>query len=197
MRQELADADVIHDWLLVWIVDRSLNFVLANLLAHETGELVVHGVAWSGSDDATLDRLTDERHIADDVEQLMASTLVLPLQRTVLDVTQLAGIHVRHLEMVGELIELRLLYLALVDNDGIVQVATLDEVSLEQWHDIANENEGTCRSNLVNVGLQSYLRGSPLVSASGMTMWSLTARWPSGRCGVCSRGPAVRVRNWR
>ena len=161
MRQELTDADIIHDWLLVWIVDRSLDFVLANLLAHETGEFVVHGVTRTGCNDATLDRLADERHIADDVEQLMASTLVLPLQRTVLDVTQLAGIHVRHLEMVGELIELRLLYLALVDNDGIVQVATLDEIGLEQWHDIANENEGTCRSNLVNVGLH-LVEGSKL-----------------------------------
>ena len=109
MRQELADADVIHDWLLVWIVDRSLDFVLADLLAHEAGELVIHGVARTGSDDATLDRLTDERHIADDVEQFMACTFVLPLQWAVLDVTQLAGIHVRHLEMVGELIELCLL----------------------------------------------------------------------------------------
>ena len=161
MRQELADADVIHDWLLVWIVDRSLDFVLANLLAHETGELVVHGVARTGCNDATLDRLTDECHIADDVEQFMACTLVLPLQRTVLDVTQLAGIHVRHLEMVGELIELSLLYLALVDNDGIVQVATLDEVGLEQWHDIANEYEGTCRSNLVNISLH-LVEGSKL-----------------------------------
>ncbi len=106
--------------------------MLANLLAHEAGELVVYGMAWTGSDDAALDRLADECHIADDVEQLMASTLVLPLQRAVLDVTQLVGIHVRHLEMVGELVELSLLYLALVDNDGIVQVTTLDEVSLEQ-----------------------------------------------------------------
>ena len=78
-------------------------------------------------------------HIADDIEQFMTCTLVLPLQWTVLDVTQLVGIHVRHLEMVGELVELSLFYLALVDNDGIVQVATLDKVSLEQWHDIANE----------------------------------------------------------
>ena len=63
--------------------------------------------------------------------------------------------------MVGELIELSLLHLALVDNDGIVQVSTLNEVSLEQWHDIANEYEGTCRSNLVNVGLH-LVEGSKL-----------------------------------
>ena len=66
-----------------------------------------------------------------------------PTARTVLDVTQLVGIHVRHLEMVGELVELGLFYLALVDNDGIVQVTTLNEVSLEQRHDVAYENEGT------------------------------------------------------
>ena len=45
--------------------------------------------------------------------------------------------------MVGELVELSLFYLALVDNDGIVQVTTLNEVSLEQRHDVAYENEGT------------------------------------------------------
>ena len=84
VRQELTDADIIHDWLLVRIVDRSLNLVLANLLAHEAGELVVYGMARTGSDDATLDRLTDERHVADDIEQLMACTLVLPLQWAVL-----------------------------------------------------------------------------------------------------------------
>ena len=143
MRQELTDADIIHDWLLVRIVDRSLNLVLANLLAHEAGELVVYGMAWTRSDDAALDRLADECHIADDIEQLMTCTFVLPLQWTVLDVTQLVGIHVRHLEMVGELVELSLFYLALVDNDGIVQVTTLNEVSLKQRHDVAYENEGT------------------------------------------------------
>ena len=63
--------------------------------------------------------------------------------------------------MVGELIELSLLYLTLVDNDGIVQVATLDEVGLEQWHDIANEYEGTCRSNLVNISLH-FVEGGKL-----------------------------------
>ena len=161
VRQELTDADVVHDRLLVRIVDRSLNLMLANLLAHQASELVVHCVTWASGDDTTLDRLADESHVAYDVEELMASTLVLPLQRTVLDVTQLAGIHVRYLEMVGELIELSLLYLTLVDNDGIVQVATLDKVSLEQWHDIANENEGTCRSNLVNIGLH-LVEGSKL-----------------------------------
>lgn len=143
VRQELTDADIIHDWLLVRIVDRSLNLVLANLLAHEAGELVVYGMAWTRSDDAALDRLADECHIADDIEQFMTCTFVLPLQWTVLDVTQLVGIHVRHLEMVGELVELSLFYLALVDNDGIVQVTTLNEVSLEQRHDVAYENEGT------------------------------------------------------
>ena len=161
VRQELTDADIIHDWLLVRIVDRSLNLVLANLLAHEAGELVVYGMAWTRSDDAALDRLADECHIADDIEQFMTCTFVLPLQWTVLDVTQLVGIHVRHLEMVGELVELSLFYLALVNNDGIVQVTTLDEVSLEQRHDIAYENEGTGRSNLLCVCLHLF-EGSKL-----------------------------------
>ena len=44
-------------------------------------------------------------------------------------VLSLIHIYVRHLEMVGELVELSLFYLALVDNDGIVQVTTLNAVS--------------------------------------------------------------------
>ena len=82
--------------------------MLANLLAHEASELVVYGMAWTRSDDAALDRLAVECHIADDIEQFMSCTFVLPLQRTVLDVTQLVGIHVRHLEMGGERAEMRM-----------------------------------------------------------------------------------------
>ncbi len=62
----------------------------------------------TGSDDATLDRLTDKSHVADDVEKLMTCAFVLPLQRSVLDIAQLVGIHARNLKMVGELVKLSL-----------------------------------------------------------------------------------------
>ena len=41
---------------------------LADFLAHQSGKLVVDCVTWAGSDNASLDRFTDERHVTDDVE---------------------------------------------------------------------------------------------------------------------------------
>ena len=127
--------------------------MLANLLTHQAGKLIVDGMTRTGSDDATLDRLTDKSHIADNVEKLMTCAFVLPLQRSVLDIAQLVGIHARNLKMVGELVKLSLLYLALIDHNGIVEVATFDQVGLQQWHDVTYENEGTGRSNLLCVCL--------------------------------------------
>ena len=57
--------------------------------------------------------------------------------------------------MIGKLVELFLFYLTFVDNDGIVEVSTLDKVGLEQWHDVSYENECACRRNLFNVFLHS------------------------------------------
>ena len=83
----------------------------------------------------------------------MARALVLPPQGAVLDVAELAGVHVGHLEVVGELVELLLLHLPLVDDDGVVEVAALDEVGLEQGHDVAHEDEGAGGGYLLAVGL--------------------------------------------
>ena len=41
--------------------------------------------------------------------------------------------------------------LTFVDNDGIIQVAALDEVSLQQGLNIANENKGTCAGYLLGI----------------------------------------------
>ena len=83
----------------------------------------------------------------------MTCAFVLPLQRSVLDIAQLVGIHARNLKMVGELVKLSLLYLALINHNGIVEVATFDQVGLQQWHDVTYENEGTGRSNLLCICL--------------------------------------------
>ena len=61
----------------------------------------------------------------------MACTLILPYERLVLDITQIVGVAVFHLEHVGELVELLLRNLLLVDDNGIVEVAALYEVGLE------------------------------------------------------------------
>ena len=45
-------------------------------------------------------------------------------------------------------VEALLCCLALVDDDSVVQVATLDEVSLQQRFDVAYKDKGTCGSYL-------------------------------------------------
>ena len=87
MREQLADTVDIHDWLFVGIVDRSLNLMFTYLFAHLTSELVIDGVTRTRSDDASLDGFANQRHVTDDVKQLMACTLILPYQRLVLDIT--------------------------------------------------------------------------------------------------------------
>ena len=94
MRQQLANANVVQQWLFVGIVNRSLYLVFTNLLAHESGKLVVNGMSWTGGNDASLDRLPYKCHVTDDVQKFVTSTLVLPHQRLVLNVANLGGIHV-------------------------------------------------------------------------------------------------------
>ena len=148
MGQQLANADVVHHRCLVGIIDRSLHLMLLDFLAHQACKLVVDGVARACGNDTSLDGASDEGHITDDIEQLVTRALVLPLQWLWLDVADLGGIHVGHLQQVGQIVELLLRDLTLVDNDGVLQIAALDEVGVEQWHDIANEDKGTGRGNL-------------------------------------------------
>ena len=125
--------------------------MFAYLFAHEAGKLVVDRVAGTCGDDAAFDRFADESHVTDDVKQLMARALVVPLQRAVLDIAYLRGIDMRYVKEVSELVELGLLNLLLVDDDGIVEVAAFDEVGLQQRDDVADKDEGAGRSNVSSV----------------------------------------------
>ena len=104
--------------------------MFAYFLAHQAGKFVVHCVPGACRDDTSFDRLADECHVADDVKQLVPGAFVVPHQRLVLYVADVVGIHVGHFQEVGKLVELLLRNLLLVDDDGIVQVAALDEVGL-------------------------------------------------------------------
>ena len=129
--------------------------MLADLLTHLTGKLVVDRMTRTRSHDATLDGLADQGHITDDIEQLVARTLIIPLQGLVLDVSQISSVAMLHVQHVGQHVEALLSGLALVDHDGIVQVAALDEVGLQQRLDVANEHERAGRGNLciVSIGI--------------------------------------------
>lgn len=112
MRQQAANADVVHQRGVVGVIDGCLNFMLADLLAHEAGKLVVDGVPWPCGDDASLDGLSDQGHVADDVKELVPGALVVPHQRFVLDVANLGGIHVWNFQKIGQFVQLGLHHLS-------------------------------------------------------------------------------------
>ena len=127
--------------------------MLAYEFSHQARKLVVYGVPRACCDDAALDGFSDESHVADYVEQLVACTFVLPYQRLVLYVTDVVSIHVSHSEEVGQLVKTLLSRLTLIDNDGVVEVAALDEVKVQQRLDVSYEYEGASGCNLLGVVL--------------------------------------------
>ena len=148
VRQQFADAFDIHHRLLIGVVERCLNLVFANLFAHLSRELIINGMAGTSGNDASLDGFADECHVSYDVEQLMAGTLVLPYQGLMLYVAEVSGIAVLHMQHVGQHVETLLSSLTFIDDDGIVQVSTLDEVGLQQRLNVTYKYESTCRGNL-------------------------------------------------
>ena len=105
----------------------------------------------TGGHNPSLDGTTDKGHVADDVEQLVAGALVVPYQRLVLDIAQVGCIHVWNAQYVGQLVEVLLRHLTLVDYDGIVQTSALDEVGVEQRFDIANKDKRSCSSYFLGI----------------------------------------------
>ena len=61
-----------------------------------------------------------------------------------LNVSDLRGIHARHLQHIGQLVQLFLAHLAFIDDDSIVKVSSFDEVGLQQWHDVAHKDKCPC-----------------------------------------------------
>ena len=117
--------------------------MLANLLAHHAREHIINSVSWSGGDDAPLDGLADESHVANDVEQLVTGWLIVPHERLMLDVAEIVGIVMLSARQLAQLVEVLLCGLPLIDNDGIVQVTSLDETGQKQLLYLSNKDEGT------------------------------------------------------
>ena len=79
----------------------------------------------------------------------MAGTFVGPYQRFVVNVSQQLGIHVRDSHDIGQLVIVFLGHFTFVDNDGIVQIATLDESGRQQWLDFTDKYKGTAGGNFI------------------------------------------------
>ena len=89
----------------------------------------------------------------------MACRLVLPYEGLVVEVTEFRGIFVLHVHVVGELVEAFLRNLPFVDNNGIVEVAALDQPGLEQRLNLAHEDEGAGIGNFIGEVLHTVERG--------------------------------------
>ena len=98
-------------------------------------------------DDTAFDRLSYKCHIANHIKELMTCTLILPYNWLMLYISELTCVKTWNAEKVSKSVKLVLWLLYLINNDGIIHITTLDEVCLKQLHYIANEHEGTCRSN--------------------------------------------------
>ena len=101
--------------------------------------------------DTTLDGLTNQSHVANYIEQLVACAFVLPYQRFVLYVTQFGGITMFYVQHVCKHVKTFLGGLTLIHHDGIVKVTTLDEVGLQQRFNIPDKHESTCRGYLLRI----------------------------------------------
>ena len=64
-------------------------------------------------------------------------------------ITDLVGIHVGNPQQIGQLIHLFLRQLTLIDNDSIIHITTLDQISVQQGDDITDKHKGSCGSNLL------------------------------------------------
>ena len=149
VRHDLLDAHVVHHRCLVWVVDRSLNLGTFHILAHSTSQFVIDHVTRLCSDYTTLDELSDEGEVANDVEELVACRLIVPCQRTLLDISESIGTRSLSTDSMSELVELCLFNLLVVDDYSIVKVAALDEVGIEERLNLTHEDESAGSSNLL------------------------------------------------
>ena len=82
-------------------------------------------------------------HVAHDVEEFVAGGLIGPGQRARVDVAQFGRIAVGHAQFVGQVVQAFLRHLMLIDDDGVVKVAALDESHLEERLYLAHKDKGT------------------------------------------------------
>ena len=147
MWKQVTNTSVVDYRFCIRIIDRSLNLMLTNNPAHLARKLIINSMSRTCSNDTTLDRFSNKCHVANHIKEFMTGTFVLPYNWLMLYISKFACIKTWNTEKVSKSIELVLWLFNLIDNDGIIHVTALDEVCLKQLHYIANEHEGTCRSN--------------------------------------------------
>ena len=97
---------------------------------------------------ARIDGFAYERHVIDDIEQLMACRFIVPYQGAVVDISKFGCIHTGDVHGISQAVVAVLRHLTLVEYDRVVEVASLDESSCKQGLDVAHEYKGAARSYL-------------------------------------------------
>jgi len=105
VRKQLTDAVVIHHRLCIHIIDRRLYLIDFDILANKPRQLIVDLVSGAYGNQPPFDRFTDQSHITDDVQQLMACRFIGKSQLPVIQVAQLVGIMMRDVEFIGYIVQ--------------------------------------------------------------------------------------------
>ena len=103
-------------------------------------------------DDTCLQTATDEREVADDVEQFVSCRFVVEVDGR--EVAELGGIQTGLTEFVGEVVQSLLRHGRLVDDESVLEVTALDESEAKQGLNLADKTERACGGNLAGVLLQ-------------------------------------------
>ena len=127
-------------WFLVRVVAWGLHILVTKLLADFLCQSGVDGVPRLCSHDAAFQRTANQRKVAEKIEQFVACWFILIHQRLVVEIAQLAHLLAWHVHQVGKTVEVFFRHFLIVDNDSVVEVATLNEVHLQQRKDFAKTN---------------------------------------------------------
>ena len=85
--------------------------------------LGVERVARAGGDESALDITTQKGHVADEVQKFVSRRLVLIIERG--KIAEFACVYMGCAEFLGHIIQSLLRHLCLIDDKGILQVATI------------------------------------------------------------------------
>ena len=113
-----------------------------------------------------LEGTADKGDVADDIEQFVACGLVVPAQGLLVDEAVLRDMDAGSAHHVGDMVEVLLVQGRVVDDDGIVEVAALDEVGLDELLNLAHEDECAAGGDLLAEVLE-VLKGGVLVAQDG------------------------------
>lgn len=143
-----------------------------------------------GGSDLTAEACSEERKIADEVEELMACGFVVEMERR--EITELGCIEMGLAQGIGELVHDGLLNGLLIDYERILQVASLDESAGEQVGQFAYEAERTGITNLS--GIIAEMEEGCLLVVEDLTRESNLYLKDGFRCGFDDIGTPARCR---